>query len=92
MNNSGSMLTGWQQIGGAWYYLTGSGAMAANTWIGDYYVDGSGAWVVGKTKSQAGWTNPETAGGIVMQMVVTRKMDGSTLTVSGTYLTVQDGC
>lgn len=55
MNNSGSMLTGWQQIGGAWYYLTGSGAMAANTWIGDYYVDGSGAWVVGKTKSQAGW-------------------------------------
>lgn len=92
MNNSGSMLTGWQQIGGAWYYLTGSGAMAANTWIGDYYVDGSGAWVVGKTKSQAGWTNPETAGGIVMQMVVTRKMDGSTLMVSGTYLTVPDGC
>ncbi|MFR3808923.1 MAG: hypothetical protein ACLTX3_08235 [Lachnospiraceae bacterium] len=22
------MLTGWRQIGGAWYYLTGSGAMA----------------------------------------------------------------
>ena len=55
MNGSGAMLTGWQQISGAWYYLTGSGAMAANTWIGDYYVDGSGAWVVGKTKSQAGW-------------------------------------
>ena len=37
-------------------------------------------------------SNPETAGGIVMQMVVTRKMDGSTLMVSGTYLTVPDGC
>lgn len=36
------MKTGWQKVGGSWYYLKGSGAMAANTWIGDYYVDGSG--------------------------------------------------
>ena len=54
-NGSGVMQKGWLNRGGTWYYLTGSGAMAANTWIGDYYVDGSGAWVVGKTKSQAGW-------------------------------------
>lgn len=32
-----------------------SGAMAADTWIGDCYVNSSGAWVQGKTKVQAGW-------------------------------------
>ena len=32
-----------------------SGAMASNTWIGDYYVNASGAWVQGKTKEQAKW-------------------------------------
>ncbi|QTU84579.1 N-acetylmuramoyl-L-alanine amidase family protein [Xiamenia xianingshaonis] len=51
----GAMLEGWQRVSGStglptsansWYYLEpGSGAMAANRWVGGYYVDGSGLWV-----------------------------------------------
>ena len=44
MNGSGAILTGWNQIGGKWYYMYSSGAMASNTWIGSYYVNGSGVW------------------------------------------------
>lgn len=46
MNGSGSMVEGgWHWINGKCYYMYDSGAMAANTWIGQYYVDGSGAWI-----------------------------------------------
>ena len=45
MDASGHMLTGWQKINGQWYYMDASGRMAANTWIGSYYVNGSGVWV-----------------------------------------------
>lgn len=41
---NGNMLTGWQYVGGKWYYMYESGAMASKTWIGNYYVDASGAW------------------------------------------------
>ena len=44
-DNAGWMQTGWQKVGGTWYYMDASGAMAENTWVGNYYVDGSGAWV-----------------------------------------------
>ena len=44
-DNTGWMLTGWQKVGGTWYYMDASGAMAENPWVGNYYVDGSGAWV-----------------------------------------------
>lgn len=40
---SGYILNGWQQIGGSWYYLQDSGAMAANCWVGNYYLGSSGA-------------------------------------------------
>ncbi|NGM16637.1 hypothetical protein GMI70_01205 [Eggerthellaceae bacterium zg-893] len=40
----GKMLTGWQKVGGKWYYMDASGAMASNTWVGRYWVDGSGVW------------------------------------------------
>ncbi|NCC43434.1 MAG: hypothetical protein EOM18_07585 [Clostridia bacterium] len=53
MNTSGAMLTGWQWIGSKSYYFYNSGVMAAATWVGNYYVDGSGAWV--QSKSSAGW-------------------------------------
>ena len=46
--NDGDMKTGWQKVNGVWYYMYGDGKMAANTWIGDYWVDESGAWT--KTK------------------------------------------
>ena len=52
LNGSGAMLTGWQKIGSKWYYLNSpSGVMAADTWIGTYYVDASGAWVEGKKQT-----------------------------------------
>ncbi|NHM13487.1 hypothetical protein GMI68_01660 [Eggerthellaceae bacterium zg-886] len=51
----GAMLEGWQRVDGgtgkptsanSWYYLyPGSGAMAANRWVGGYYVNASGLWV-----------------------------------------------
>lgn len=44
MNGSGAMQTGWLHHGNNWYYLDASGAMATNTWIGNYYVNESGVW------------------------------------------------
>ena len=55
LTGSGAMATGWNQTGGTWYYMNTSGAMVTDTWIGNNYVDGSGAWIPGKVKAQAGW-------------------------------------
>ena len=55
LTESGAMATGWVQVGNIWYYMNESGVMQADTWIGDNYVDGSGAWIPGKVKTQAGW-------------------------------------
>lgn len=50
MNGDGIMLTGWQKIGGKWYYLRDSGEMATgwqyvdNQW---YYLDSNGAMLTG---------------------------------------------
>ena len=44
-NASGAMQTGWQELDGAWYYFYESGDMAADTWIGDYYMGPDGKWV-----------------------------------------------
>ena len=41
------MVTGWQKIDGEWYYFGAGGAKAANTWIGNYYVDADGKWIPG---------------------------------------------
>lgn len=51
--SDGAMKTGWQQVGGKWYYLYSSGVMAANAWIGNYWVDSNGimatnSWVDGE--------------------------------------------
>lgn len=42
---------GWHWINGKCYYMYASGAMAANTWIGNDYVDGSGAWIPGYARA-----------------------------------------
>ena len=55
LTGSGAMATGWVQVGSTWYYMNESGVMQADTWIGDNYVDESGAWIPGKVKTQAGW-------------------------------------
>lgn len=53
--NDGAMKTGWQYVKNAWYYMYDAGNMAVNTWIGDYYVNASGAWEPGKAKPQPQW-------------------------------------
>lgn len=40
----GVMLTGWVNEGTGWYHFDSSGIMSRNTWIGDYYLNSSGAW------------------------------------------------
>ena len=42
------MATGWKEIGGDWYYLEDSGAMATNKWIGNYYVQVDGTMATDK--------------------------------------------
>lgn len=44
-NASGAMQTGWVNIGGKDYYFYEDGSMAADTYIGKYYVDANGVWV-----------------------------------------------
>lgn len=43
-DSAGWMQTGWQKIGGSWYYLggTGDGAMKTSQWIQNYYVGADG--------------------------------------------------
>lgn len=52
---NGVMLTGWQVVNGTWYYMEENGLMASDTWIGEYYVDASGAWITHYRPAQ--WMN-----------------------------------
>ena len=45
LNSAGDMATGWVLSNGKWYYLDGDGHMLANTSVGSYKLDASGAWV-----------------------------------------------
>ena len=52
----GYMQTGWLNLDGTWYYLNADGSMAHDTWIGAYYVDSNGAWIVeGWQQNGYGW-------------------------------------
>ena len=56
LESSVAMIAGrWQWINGKCYYFDNNGYMAANTWVGDSYVDASGAWIPGKQKPTPGW-------------------------------------
>ena len=57
---AGQKVTGWKQVGQTYYYMYEDGTMAADTWVGEYYVNASGAWVEGKRpakwmKDSNGW-------------------------------------
>lgn len=39
-----SWATGWKNINGNWYYFYSDGYMAHDCWIGNYYLNSSGAW------------------------------------------------
>lgn len=43
-NTNGYMQTGWLKLQDTWYYLKTDGAMAADEWVGKYYVDINGRW------------------------------------------------
>ena len=45
LKDSGAMATGWNWVNAKCYYFSASGKMAANTTVGGYKVDASGAWV-----------------------------------------------
>ena len=51
--NSGAMVTGWNLIGGKWYYMHSTGSMAFNQWIETngkwYYVTSDGSMAVNTT-------------------------------------------
>ena len=53
---NGAMVVGrWKWVNGKCYYFDNNGRMAADTWIGDYYVDASGAWIPEKQQVTPGW-------------------------------------
>lgn len=45
LNANGDMATGWVNTNGKWYYLDSDGHMLANTTVGNYRLDASGAWI-----------------------------------------------
>lgn len=50
LEESGAMKIGWHVDNGRWYYLDETGRMAEDAWVGEYYMDASGAWVEGRTR------------------------------------------
>ena len=57
-NTSGARISNcWYWIGNQCYYFDKDGKMASDTWVGEYYVNASGAWVPGKEKPVDKWIN-----------------------------------
>ena len=52
LDDKGNAVTGWKWLKGKCYYFDKNGMMAVDTWIGDDYVDSSGAWVENAIKPQ----------------------------------------
>lgn len=46
-DNGSYPASAWKEIDGAWYYFLDNGYMAADRYIGEYYVGKDGAWVQG---------------------------------------------
>ena len=44
-DKNGYMQTGWYKQGSYYYYLKADGSMAADEWVGSYYIDSNGHWV-----------------------------------------------
>ena len=49
INPSGFTSTGWKDVKGTWYYFDDGGKMAANCWVGNYYLGSSGAMLTNTT-------------------------------------------
>ena len=46
-DNGSYPASAWKEIDGAWYYFLDNGYMAADRYIGEYYVGKDGAWLQG---------------------------------------------
>ena len=77
------MLTGWQLIGGKWYYMNGSGVMLTgwqlinNTW---YYLDPSGVMLTGWQFINGRWYYMDPTSGAMYANTITpdgRRVDAS---------------
>ena len=44
LDEQGNVAIGWKQIDDNWYYFKENGTMATDSWIGEDYVDATGAW------------------------------------------------
>jgi Leucine-rich repeat (LRR) protein len=61
-SENNSLVTGWKDIGGKWYYFYDTGYMAHDTYIDGYYVDSSGVWTrnsSGKIDNSSSTTNQD---------------------------------
>lgn len=63
------MQTGWKSISDKWYYFDDNGAMAANSWVGDYYLQADGSMATSKwigdywVDSSGKWTKTRSSSG-----------------------------
>ena len=44
LERNGDAAIGWKKLNGKWYYFSDDCVLLRDTWIGDYYVDETGAW------------------------------------------------
>lgn len=78
LNSSGKMVTGWNWINGKCYYLDSSGAMASDSIIEGSYVDASGAWIKGTSKSYTENSNIPDFGALFGVDVAQKTIDKDT--------------
>ena len=71
-----SWATGWRNINGNWYYFYSDGYMAHDCWIGNYYLNSSGAWTTDVPTSTS--TNTSAT-----QSTSNTNVTGDTVYVSG---------
>lgn len=78
------MVIGWKQIDDSWYYFNEDGTMATDSWIGEDYVDVSGAWKPEILKEK--WMSSGGSGGIAIVTEAIQHQIGNGLMESGTIL------
>ena len=63
------MKTGWLKLEDKWYYLNGSGVMAANQWVGNYYLKSNGEMAVDEWVDNGKYYVDESGKWMKMQFV-----------------------
>lgn len=84
LDEQGNVVIGWKQIDDSWYYFNEDGTMATDSWIGEDYVDVSGAWKPEILKEK--WMSSGGSGGIAIVTEAIQHQIGNGLMESGTIL------